>query len=379
MSGVKRSVGKKALLFLVLASSAAWAATYLAGTSPSSAGMQFGLMQFGAAAHPSVPGVRTDGGVNAWAFDATGNVLDGSGDLGRVFMYDALAAADLTDGVANRGDQNFAMMIWDFGRPVDFVRVYPMVDHGTPGGPFVDEFHGGDMISQSLWGSNDGDSFVLLSDATAFATGGVNGQTPTWTFTGVQPTVYRGGSAEFGAINGYTRDYTLPNSYRYFGIRASTIRQVLKFDFSDNAIQDSDPEIDAIATNPPEEEGCTYTQGYWKNHPAAWPALPPGGLLLGTVGYTKAQLICILKTPVKGNGLVSLAHQLITAKLNDLNGASVPAGVQTAINNADTLIGSKVVPKIGAGYLHPSSTSSLTGALDAYNNGVAPNGPPHCD
>jgi hypothetical protein len=378
MSGGRKSVGKKALLFLVLASSVAWAATYVAGTSPSSAGMQFGTMQFGAVAHPSVAGVRTDGGVNAWAFDATGNVLDGSGDLGRVFMYDALAAADLTDGVANRGDQNFAMMIWDFGRPVDFVRVYPMVDHGTPGGPFVDEFHGGDMISQSLWGSTDGDNFVLLSDATAFATGGVNGQEPTWTFVGVQPTVYRGGSAEFGAINGYTRDYTLPSSYRYFGIRASTIRQILKFDFSDNAIQDSDPEIDAIATNPP-TGGCSYTQGFWKTHPEAWPALPPGGLLLGTVAYTKTQLLSILWTPVKGNGLVSLAHQLITAKLNALDGASVPAGVQTAINNADTLIGALIVPPVGAGYIAPATTSGLTGALDAYNNGLAPGGPAHCE
>jgi hypothetical protein len=181
-------------------------------------------------------------------------------------MYDAFAAADLADGVANRGDQNFAMMIWDFGRPVNFVRMYPMVDHGTPGGPFVDEFHGGEMISQSLWGSTDGDNFVLLSDCTEFFTGGVNGQTPTWTFTGVQPTVYRGGSAEFGAVNGYTRDYNLPNSYRYFGIRASTIRQALNFNFTTNAVQDSDPEIDALATlAAPPTPGRGLTPGFWQN------------------------------------------------------------------------------------------------------------------
>ena len=58
---------------------------------------------------------------------------------------------------------------------------------------------------------------------------------------------------------------------------------------------------------------CTLTQGYWKNHPNAWPV---SSLKLGTVTYTKDQAIAILKTPVKGNGLVQLAHQLIAAKLN---------------------------------------------------------------
>src|SRR5258705_5036 len=62
-----------------------------------------------------------------------------------------------------------------------------------------------------------------------------------------------------------------------------------------------------------ETTNCTYTQGYWKNHPNAWPVT---SLTLGTVNYTKAQLIQILEEDVNGNGLISLAHQLIAALLN---------------------------------------------------------------
>ncbi|HXV14603.1 MAG TPA: hypothetical protein VEC56_10415 [Candidatus Krumholzibacteria bacterium] len=117
---------------------------------------------------------------------------------------------------------------------------------------------------------------------------------------------------------------------------------------------------------------CTYTQGYWKNHEALWPVT---NLTLGSVNYTAAQLDAILEEPVAGNGLVSLAHQLIAAKLNVANGAD-PTAASAAIAAADALIGGLVVPPIGAGYLHPSVTSSLTQTLDDYNNGLI--GPGHC-
>ena len=118
--------------------------------------------------------------------------------------------------------------------------------------------------------------------------------------------------------------------------------------------------------------GYTYTQGYWKNHPDAWPVQ---SIKLGTVTYTKAQAIAILKQPVKGNGLVSLSHQLIAAKLNTLNGADDSA-IASAIASADAMIGGLVVPPVGNGKLPTSNTSSLIGKLDAYNNGVT--GPGHC-
>ncbi len=121
--------------------------------------------------------------------------------------------------------------------------------------------------------------------------------------------------------------------------------------------------------------GCTLTQGYWKNHPGSWPV---AGLTLGSVLYTQSQLLSILGEPVTGNGLVSLAHQLIAAKLNQAAGAPVPSVVATAIAAADAMIGSLVIPPVGGGYLHPSGTGTLTCTLDQYNNGCTPGGPGHC-
>ncbi|HEX6789885.1 MAG TPA: hypothetical protein VF247_01120 [Candidatus Krumholzibacteria bacterium] len=119
-------------------------------------------------------------------------------------------------------------------------------------------------------------------------------------------------------------------------------------------------------------QNCTYTQGYWKNHEEAWPVT---SLTLGTVVYTKAECLAILGSSVGGNGLISLAHQLIAAKLNIANGAD-PSAASAAIANADALIGSLVIPPIGGGYLDPSSTSATTQTLDDYNNGII--GPGHC-
>jgi len=117
---------------------------------------------------------------------------------------------------------------------------------------------------------------------------------------------------------------------------------------------------------------CTYTVGYWKNHEEAWPVT---SLTLGTVVYTKAQLLSILNESVGGNGLVSLCHQLIAAKLNIAQGAD-PTAASATIAAADAQIGSLVCPPVGAGFLSPGSTSAKTQTLDDYNNGIT--GPGHC-
>lgn len=113
------------------------------------------------------------------------------------------------------------------------------------------------------------------------------------------------------------------------------------------------------------KQDCTHTIGYWKNHPADWPVT---GLTLGTVSYTQAQLLQILNRPAQGNGLVSLAKQLIAAKLNVALGAD-PSQIATEIADADAMIGALVVPPIGGGTLHPGTTSKLTNDLDDFNNG----------
>lgn len=118
--------------------------------------------------------------------------------------------------------------------------------------------------------------------------------------------------------------------------------------------------------------GCTLTQGYWKTHPEAWPL---STLQLGSTSYTAEQLLSILNTPAQGNGLLSLAHQLIAAKLNVAKGAD-PTALGTAIADADALINGLVIPPVGTGFLAPSSTDALKSKLDDYNNGTI--GPGHC-
>ena len=124
--------------------------------------------------------------------------------------------------------------------------------------------------------------------------------------------------------------------------------------------------------NPISEDDCTLTQGYWKNHPNEWPV---SSLTLGTVTYTKAEALSVLAQPVNGNGLVSLAHQLIATKLNVAAGAT--NAVASDIADADDLIGGLVVPPVGTGYLATSTTADLAQALDDYN--VGETGPGHCD
>lgn len=138
-----------------------------------------------------------------------------------------------------------------------------------------------------------------------------------------------------------------------------------------NGEPDSDLSV-IVADQTTVSQNCTYTVGYWKTHEEAWPV---NGLTLGSVFYTKAELLAILAEPVAGNGLVSLAHQLIAAKLNIAQGAD-PTAAAATIAAADAQIGALVIPPHGAGYLHPSTTSSKTQTLDDYNNGII--GPGHC-
>lgn len=131
--------------------------------------------------------------------------------------------------------------------------------------------------------------------------------------------------------------------------------------------------------------GCTYTQGYWKTHGPAgcvkggntneWPV---DNLDLGNVNYTASQLCSIFRASAGGNGLISLAHQLIAAELNVANGAALPTEASDAIDAANDLIGDLVVPPVGSGFLSPDITSALTAVLAAYNEGLIA-GAVHCD
>jgi hypothetical protein len=88
-------------------------------------------------------------------------------------------------------------------------------------------------------------------------------------------------------------------------------------------------------------------------------------LHLGNVTYNQQQLLSILNLSVRGNGLVSLAHQEIAAKLNIANGADASCIEQT-LAAADALIGDLVIPPVGTGFLRPTVYERT---LSLYNEG----------
>lgn len=222
-------------MFLVVASWAIAASSesaplYVAGTAPSCGTCTFGT-HLPEGPTGSVAGVGGSG-INA----AAGTSLDGQ----RTYVFDV---GGWVDGTTARGDADFAMLVWDVGEALDTVRLYTHQDHYA-GGPITTDFVAQDVMEYSVWGSNDNMTFSLLSDVVAYDINGGGAGLPTYTFAGTEPSiVYRGGSAEFGILNAYTRDYTFGAAYRYFGIRTSTIS--LTFPGG----PDADPELDAVAFN----------------------------------------------------------------------------------------------------------------------------------
>jgi hypothetical protein len=135
---------------------------------------------------------------------------------------------------------------------------------------------------------------------------------------------------------------------------------------SDSSVSDQGWRVDTVSISECPPTPCVRGQGYWKNHSAQWPVTQ---LLLGNNAYNQQQLLSILGQPVRGNGLVLLAYQLIAAKLNIANGADGSCIEQT-LADADALIGNLLVPPIGNGYLRPRDASSLADTLERYNEGA---------
>lgn len=138
-----------------------------------------------------------------------------------------------------------------------------------------------------------------------------------------------------------------------------------------------------VDVNVPCAGGCTLTPGYWKTHSSFGPA--PYDDTWAQVGENSTFFLSgksyygVLWTAPSGNAYFILAHAYIAAKLNVLNGASIPSGVQLAYDTATTLFNTYTPAQIGA--LRGSSSLraqfvSLANTLDNYNNGLL--GPGHC-
>lgn len=155
---------------------------------------------------------RTDGDDPKTA----GNALDRN----RVYMLD-------TDW------STFQMLKWDMNSPTNVVRVYPDVEH-----------NGGlnwDYLQWSLWGSKTGaedpNAWTLLWDPITSSGSNVNDFVVT-SWTGTAPSVvYRYGTSlgDDRYADAFTMDFQLSDSYRYIGVRHSTLTPAW------------DPEINAVA------------------------------------------------------------------------------------------------------------------------------------
>lgn len=117
---------------------------------------------------------------------------------------------------------------------------------------------------------------------------------------------------------------------------------------------------------------CPLGQGFWKNHPSAWPV---GTLMLGGQTYSERELLRVLRMPIGGSpgsdASLILAHQLIAAKLNIANGSD-PTAIAATVADGDRLL-APFGGKLPYG-VRPSSTLGHAmvndaGLLDAYNSG----------
>jgi hypothetical protein len=132
-------------------------------------------------------------------------------------------------------------------------------------------------------------------------------------------------------------------------------RNAPSFDFLDNV---------SVTASP-----CPLTQGYWKNHPDAWPV---NSLMLGSQTYTKMELLNILNTQSGGDASLILADQLIAARLSIANGSD-PTPVSGTLTDADSLLSMfsgklpyHVKPSSATGQMMVSDANTLAN----YNNGL---------
>ncbi len=145
---------------------------------------------------------------------------------------------------------------------------------------------------------------------------------------------------------------------------------------------------DVSFTNQTVPTGCVRSRGFYRNHPDVVKAVVTrngGTLLIGGVALTPAQITTIYGRS-SGNFLNEVSQQLITARLNQLSGASTTAAVQAAIDAAQALVKQQGGPLTGTAT--PQTTvvvggvtytaSQLVGILSAYNEGTAPGAPGAC-
>lgn len=134
-------------------------------------------------------------------------------------------------------------------------------------------------------------------------------------------------------------------------------------------------------TEPEFEDGCAFTQGYWKTHSAygpapydaTWSLVEPdaedSAFYLSGLSYYE-----VMHTPPRGNAYFILAHQYIAAVLNQLSGADT-SDIDGELAEAQAFF-EAYAPSDSLSREASSDAKDLAETLDDYNNGRI--GPGHC-
>jgi len=170
------------------------------------------------------------------------------------------------------------------------------------------------------------------------------------------------GAAPLTAYPGYLTVGTVTTSNTAFFLASNSLQfdveQVGGYGFG----------LDFTATVTFEPCLCPHSQGFWKNHPAAWPAT---NLTLGNETYNQTALLALLQKPPKGgDASLILAHQLIAAKLNVAAGSN-PAPVAATVATADVLLSNFTGPLpygVQASTTDGQQMTALAETLDDYNS-----------
>jgi hypothetical protein len=134
-------------------------------------------------------------------------------------------------------------------------------------------------------------------------------------------------------------------------------------------------------STPPPPSVCTYTKGYYRNHPTATAGVIAGmggSVKVGSATLSAAQAQAVLNATPSSPGnvtftsnlLLNLAQQLITAELNVARGSTAPAGVQAAIASANaaittSIVGSQIQLSTA---LSTDAVSALVYAIEGFNS-----------
>jgi hypothetical protein len=126
---------------------------------------------------------------------------------------------------------------------------------------------------------------------------------------------------------------------------------------------------------------CTYTKGFYRNHPSVTAAVITymgGTIRLGATNLSAARAQAVLNaTPNDGsnvtytsNLLLNLAQQVLSAELNIARGSTASPGVQSAITSANgsitvTLVSGQIRLSTS---LSDTSVGTLTSTIENFNS-----------